>query len=143
MNKIDYSQYPNKSIPVYYSLNKGFLTYIGTIIPKSLGSKIYLMSPKQASQSLDLELYQKFLEGDITLQDRFVHKSFGTKIDFTKVNRAILFNLREGKSEQDIPELFRALLRNFPRTVKMKPSEISKEDKFLNTELGYRFDLDF
>ena len=144
MNKVDYSQYPDSSIPVYYSVPKGFLTYTGQIIPKHLKRKVYFMTPKRASEVLDLIPYQEYLDGDITKQDEFIHKDWGKKMDFSKFNRAIQANMKLG--DTNVIELVSNLLKNYPFTVKEKSKKISKkeaEEARFQTDLGYRFDLDY
>lgn len=156
-DKVDYSQFPDNSIPVYYSTPKGYITYTGQIIPKHLSRKVYLMTPKRASEVLDLIPYQEYLDGDITKEDKFIHKEYGKKMDFAKLNRAVITNLQIDPL-QNIHEVFADILRNFPFTVKNKPSgKPKKKSKSTNTtlisnslveerfttELQYRFDLDF
>ena len=153
-NKVDYSQFPDNSIPVYYSLKKGFLTYTGQIIPRNLKRKVYFMSPERASKVLDLVPYQGYLNGDITKCDSFIHRDYGKKMDFTRLNRAVFTNLRIG-DESSIQKIYLDLLKNFPWTNKKRPPEKKKvkvavpveiiEDipKKFNTDLAYRFDLDF
>lgn len=144
-NKVDYSQFPDSSIPVYYSTPKGYITYTGQIIPKHLQKKVYLMAPKRASKVLDLIPYQEYLDGDITKEDKFIHEEYGKKMNFSKLNRAIVTSLKLG-SDQDIFSLFNKLLRTYPYTLKEKPKKLSKseiEDFRFKTDLGYRFDLDY
>ena len=138
--KIDYSQFPDASIPVYYSLPKGFLTYTGQIIPKHLKRKVYLLSPERASKVLDLIPYQAYLDGDITKQDAFIHKEYGKKINFTKLNRAILTLLRT-EDEKNLPKLYLKLLSHFPFTYTAKPKV--KRVKIETPTIDHRFDLDF
>lgn len=145
LNKIDYSQYPDKSIPIYYSTPKGYLTYTGQIIPKHLSQKVYLMPVHQASEVLDLTPYQEYLNGDITKEDKFIHREWGKKINFTKLNRAIASSLKDDPST-DIVSLFNKLLINYPFTVKDKPKKVIQQEKIeqrFKTELAYRFDLDY
>lgn len=145
LNKIDYSQYPDKSIPIYYSTPKGYLTYTGQIIPKHLSQKVYLMPVHQASEVLDLTPYQEYLNGDITKEDKFIHREWGKKINFTKLNRAIASYLKDDPST-DIVSLFNKLLINYPFTVKDKPKKVIQQEKIeqrFKTELAYRFDLDY
>jgi hypothetical protein len=143
--KVDYSQFPDSSIPVYYSTSKGYITYTGQIIPKHLSKKVYLMPPKQASKVLDLEPYQEYLNGDITKEDKFIHKDYGSKRNFDKLNRTINTELKIDPS-QSVSTLFNTLLKNFPITKKEKTKKIkereSVEERF-KTELAYRFDLDY
>lgn len=153
-NSVDYSQFPDASIPVYYSLQKGFLTYTGQLIPKHLKRKVYFMSPKRASEVLDLIPYQEYLDGDITKQDSFIHRDYGKKMNFIKLNSAVFNNLRIG-DEGSIQKIYLDLLKNFPWTNKKRPPEKKKskvavpveviEDttKKFKTDLAYRFDLDF
>lgn len=142
--KVDFSQFPDSSIPVYYSTPRGYLTYTGQVIPKHLSKKVYLLSPKAASKTLDLIPYQEYLNGDITKEDKFIHKEYGKKMDFNKINRSVQMNLRY--SDANVIEIFNDLIKNFPFTIKEKPKKLSiqevKEERF-KTELGYRFDLDY
>lgn len=150
--KVDYSQFPDKSIPVYYSTPKGYLTYTGQIIPKHLSNKVYLMTPKRASEVLDLIPYQEYLDGDITKEDKFIHKEYGKKMNFTKVNRAVITNLQIDPI-QSVQDVFNDIIKNFPftlkskskKTVKEKDKDISnsQEESRFTTDLQYRFDLDY
>lgn len=145
--KIDYTQYPDASIPVYYSTPKGYITYTGQIIPRHCQSKVYLMTPKRASKVLDLIPYQEYLDGDITKEDKFIHEEYGKKMNFTKLNRAIQTSLHlETGKDRDIHILFNNLIKNFPYTVKEKPKKVVKqeaEEARFKTDLQYRFDLDY
>ena len=110
------------------------------------------MSPKRASEVLDLIPYQEYLDGDITKQDSFIHRDYGKKMDFSRLNRAVFTNLRIG-DESSIQKIYLDLLKNFPWTNKKRPPEKKKakvefpvvEDtpKRFKTDLAYRFDLDF
>ena len=143
--KVDYSQFPDSSIPVYYSIPKGYITYTGQIIPRHLQNKVYLMTPKRASKVLDLIPYQEYLNGDITKEDKFIHEEYGKKMDFSKLNRAVTES-HKLDPKQDIHIIFNKLLRNFPYTLKEKPKRISKqevEEERFQTDLHYRFDLDY
>lgn len=144
-NKVDYSQFPDSSIPVYYSTPKGYITYTGQIIPRHLQKKVYLMTPKRASRVLDLIPYQEYLNGDITKEDKFIHAEYGKKMDFSKLNRALVTNLKLD-STKDVYTIFNKLLNSYPYTVKEKPKKIIKQEKEqerFQTELHYRFDLDY
>lgn len=143
--KVDYSQFPDSSIPVYYSTTKGYITYTGQIIPKHLQRKVYLMSPKRASKVLDLDPYQDYLNGDITKEDKFIHEEYGKKMDFSKLNRAISEALKDNP-DINIYVLFNKLLKTYPYTIKEKSKRLSKKEAIearFQTDLYYRFDLDY
>lgn len=147
ITKIDYTQFPDSSIPVYYSTPRGYITYTGQIIPRHCQKKVYLMSPKRASEVLDLIPYQEYLNGDITKEDKFIHKEYGKKMDFSKLNAAVAttLKLRVGKC-QDIFTIFNDLLKNYPYTIKEKPVKITNQEiknARFKTDLQYRFDLDY
>jgi hypothetical protein len=145
--EVDYTQFPDSSIPVYYSTSKGYITYTGQIIPHHCQNKVYLMTPKQASKVLDLIPYQEYLNGDITKEDKFIHKEYGKKINFSKLNNAVFTTLKhETGKDRDIFTIFNKLLKNFPYTITEKTKKIiekEKEEERFKTELKYRFDLDY
>ena len=66
-------------------------------------------------------------------------------MDFSKLNRAVTES-HKLDPKQDIHIIFNKLLRNFPYTLKEKPKRISKqevEEERFQTDLHYRFDLDY
>lgn len=146
-DKVDYSQFPDSSIPVFYSIPKGYITYIGTLIPKHHQRKVYLMSPKRAYEVLDLIPYQEYLDGDITKEGKFIHRAYGKKMDFRKLVQPFLSALDDGAN----PLLaFQKLIAHYPYSYTKEEVYVDtgvstgKKDKpCFNTDLGYRFDLDF